>query len=516
MIDSKRAQAETAKGTMSISAAAEDRRFDPAQGMLSGSMEVETDKSDLHARTIRGTLSWSLSPSKEPPLEVVIEGPKDYRTWKPERATDEGKAGGRVTVHATLRLKDRPKDDPGRTGMFEFLLEDVSEKPGSCTNCDEAPDKPDLAIEQEDNQGLDVAANRTAFSKEPSRTASVTIATYDSGASGRLRVKCRVNGRTITGELKEKPGVQELLLPKDDDHNHVADGWDEEKGSFGQDASWDEDLPAGQRRTGDGYTLYEEYRGFRTVDGFVRTDPRKKDLFIHDPDGLARQYYAPANPAGLDLRFVRPPMIKLSGVAEDPDNRWVNFSSAEEDRYARQYAMFVKRWTSSDGGHASDDTLNRQDEAARTGADSTYDFTLQPLKTIYVVKISPGTVEKAVKGLSQGQAQKAYAVEMESTVIHEMGHAVGIHHHWAGGVRPPEGETEEMVASGAPSCAMRYRSDAESKHPDLMPRQDRYCRKGETWMGGTLTTDAGGNQRGVLGPQTAHDCFGQIDVKSDP
>jgi hypothetical protein len=510
VVEGKRAEVEGRKSHLGLSATVRERPFTAGQASLSGSAQVETNLSDLHARPITARLSWSLAPSREPPLEVVVEPDAGYRRWKPEPATEEGKAGARLAVTATLRLKGRPKDDPGKKGMFEFLLEDVSEKPGACTNCDKAPDRPDLAIEQEENRDLDVAANRTAFSRELARSERVVITSYDGGAYGRLRVKCRVGGRTIVGELKEKPGVQDLLVPRDDDHNHVADGWDEEKGSFGQEGSWDEDLPAGQRRLGDGYGLYEEYRGFRTQAGYVRTDPRRKDLFLYDPDGLARSYFAPANPAGLDLRFVEPGQIRFSGLAEDPDNRWVNFSSAEEDRYARQYAMFVKAWVSEDGGHASDETLSRRVRAGQAGGEDPYAFTEQPLKRIYVVKISPRTVERAVKGLSQDRAQKTYAMEMESTVIHEMGHGMGIHHHWAGNVRPGDGETDEMVASGMPSCAMRYRSAGESAHPERMPRLDRYCRKGESWVAGSAAPD------GALGAQPANDCFGQIDVKSDP
>jgi hypothetical protein len=510
IVEEKKEKVERQEHHFSVSATVENRPFTAGQASLSGTAQVETNLSDLHARPIRATLTWSLAPSKEPPLEVVVEPDAGYRRWKPEPATEDGKAGSRLAVTATLRLKNRPAEDPGKKGMFEFLLEDVSEKPGACTNCEKAPDRPDLAIEQEENRDLDVAANRTAFSRELARREKVVITSYDGGGYGRLRVKCRVGGQTLIGELEEKPGVQDLRVPRDDDQNRVADGWDEEKGSFGQDGSWDEDLPAGQRRLGDGYTLYEEYRGFRTLDGYVRTDPRKKDLFVYDPDGLARSYFAPANPAGLDLHFVKPGQIRFSGVAEDPDNRWVNSSSADEDRYARQYAMFVKAWVSEDGGHASDETLSRQDRARRAGGEDPYAFTEQPLKRVYVVKISPGRVEKAVKGLPQDRAQKTYAMEMESTVIHEMGHAMGIHHHWSGGVKPSDGETEEAVASGMPSCAMRYRSAGENAHPERMPRLDRYCRKGESWVAGGAAPD------GALGTQPAHDCFGQIDVKSDP
>ena len=61
----------------------------------------------------------------------------------------------------------------------------------------------------------------------------------------------------------------------------------------GHPLTWDEDSkPEKQKDNGDGYTLFEEYRGFAVhkpnetaadkQDVFVRTDPDQKDVFIYD------------------------------------------------------------------------------------------------------------------------------------------------------------------------------------------------------------------------------------------
>jgi hypothetical protein len=153
-----------------------------------------------------------------------------------------------------------------------------------------------------------------------------------------------------------------------------------------------------------------------TKNGFVRTYPTKKDLFIYDPDGLVKQWYEQYNPAKLDLHYIDTTMMKFTGVAKDPDNRWVNFNSSEDKCYARQYAMFVKQWpTMSDkvigevNWHTLADQLN--------GITNAYDGFEAPLKKIYIIKIAPGTLEKCLTGIRNQSVKQDVFVRSFGTLL---------------------------------------------------------------------------------------------------
>jgi hypothetical protein len=114
----------------------------------------------------------------------------------------------------------------------------------------------------------------------------------------------------------------------------------------------------------------------------------------------------------------------------------------------------------------------------------------------------------------------------ESTVIHEIGHGIGIDHHKNGiakftdttGVeheikgkdlglyvnKDAENAESALARLGVLTCAMRYNfqklNEFRSKQI-LTTRQTRYCRANEKYV------DDYGNQ------QTSDNCFGQITVK---
>jgi hypothetical protein len=128
----------------------------------------------------------------------------------------------------------------------------------------------------------------------------------------------------------------------------------------------------------------------------------------------------------------------------------------------------------------------------------------EPLKKIYIIKIAPGTLEKCLTGIADPAVhQDAFNKLMASAVIHEIGHGLGIRHHSPVG----SDETEESILDGVFDCAMRYTVEAEYKHPELLKNQNRYCHAGETWK---KSVD------GAFKEFPSHNCFGQIDVKSDP
>jgi hypothetical protein len=446
--------------------------------------------------SLKVTWSFGDTPAKDD-MYIRPDNPADYERWIPV-ASELGGGSGQLSFTAGFTAKDN-NSEPMK-GRIHFWLRNVSKNPGYCTNYpvngkgrESSGDDLRFAPGQ-DGIVIDPDNPRHAYTESKEATeAAIIVESRDSGGFGSIQATCEELGMIA---LYEAAGGESIPIPADTNGNHVADYWERQMGILSKNCpeTWDEDpYPAGQRRNGDGYTLYEEYRGFMTKSGFIRTNPTKKDVFVYDPDGLVKTYYEPYNPAKLALHYIDPTMMKFSGEARNPENRWVNLNTPSERQYAKQYAIFVKRWavmgdTGGEISHATDQ-LNELDQ---------YAWTKNPLKSIYLLKISPGTIEMAVRKIEDPNVrQKAYQLLLTSTVIHEFGHYLGIRHH----------AEDEGASSGVFDCAMRYNTKDEYAHPELLQPQFRYCTKGEKYK-------VAQDQTFVEKP--AHNCFGQIDVKSDP
>lgn len=245
-------------------------------------------------------IHWTFNP---PRVEVDVETDKAFDDWIPEGSLDSpGQQGNTVKVHAVANLRGTE----GGTGKakIEFRLRDVSKEKGVCTNWPLKGAKIDdgLRLRVEDNPDLEpitggggkVVGFRT---RGLVSRADLVISSHDYGAYGVLAVEAKDadgNDAKVRVRGEEKP---DLAVPLDENHNHVADAWERKYagGLAGQETDDKDDAPAGKSGCdGDGLGLYEEYRGFRVTGGpetatgqcvtgsHVRTDPRKKDLFVCD------------------------------------------------------------------------------------------------------------------------------------------------------------------------------------------------------------------------------------------
>ena len=470
---------------------------------------------------------------KTPAVEAIMSYPVAFESWLPEAGANEKAPGNGIPVSVRIEAKDKPDDKAAYTASFKFELIDVSKEKGICTNYPiNGTDDFDLKINQELNANLTVPADgQSAESKSGLQQTVVFISAYDWGAYGKLKVTAKLNnGQEVVAYIEGDKEKKSLRIPMDENENRVADAWEKAKGIFEKnlDPLWDEDnQPANQHRNGDGYTLYEEYRGFKTLaKNHVRTSPLKKDLFVYDADGLVKEYYEPHNPAKLELHYVNPTMMQYTGEAKNPSNRWVNFNSGTY-RYAKQYALNVRKWTSvkdgvlgsAEGTYAVSEAAGKEGEVAKfiqwSDELSGYDFyhTLeQPLKNIYIVKISPSEIERFVRMIvgNQNQAlrQQVFTKMMISTVIHEAGHAIGIRHH--------ANDDPDGLSLGVIDCAMRYTIDDELRNPGQLRANYLYCKKGETWKRSAQRTDKGGKTEYYFEEEKSDNCFGRIDIKSDP
>jgi hypothetical protein len=477
----------------------------------------------------------------EADLDIVPDDAAAYEKWLPVPYTTDDKVAKAFNVKTNdesvlLKIVVGFHPKPGADlpkGKLQIDLQDVSTNKGICCNYPprgaDSPkglffpaDKQDKGLIVE-NDGLSIRSE-----KEVSQV-TVRIAARESGAYGNLIASCPE--RNVEGVWKAS-GKKTAPIPKDDNGNHVAVSW----GGKGHPATWDADSqPADQRDTGDGLTLYEEYRGFICLKDpadptslvHVRTDPDKKDAFVYDKNLLFKKNYFPENPSQLVWHYVDENLMRFSGVPSDPENRWINVNTPDALQYAKQYVIVVVEddsLTVPDGVDKSGKPKTKPDGGVTDSVPGAGNAFLEPVKNHYQcrINVTQGAYEfGGLKNLPayKGQPDKILLIAQDaanavkSTVIHEVGHFLGIHHHFPPGATmsdSPWPETADSEAWGVIDCCMRYDNGPVDILPvkdfaKLYPLRSRYCTKSDQGFGPDWKT-----------PQPSDNCWGQIKVKSDP
>ena len=475
----------------------------PTSGLtLSGSDILENfyvieDPENPEGKPVHAEVSWYIIPTDQEFPEVYLNLADE--DWVPEEDN---------TTEVELRWENVVPS------QVRFSLTDVSEEPGTCLNSKDDNEDPDLEIDAA-NTGFEISENGTvATKKNPLPNKEILIVkSRDYGAHGRVKAEIMVDGVWIPAEVKDPPGGS-LHLPFDQNENHIADKWEKDIGIFEDSHApdWDEDPePTNQFSDGDGFTLYEEYRGFTETDNklakavnvqvhkqHVRLDPEYKDVFIYDQDKLFRTHYAPTNAANLNWHYINFDLMQKNGTLDtDPEYRCVNFNTSKDFYNRDQFALYL-----------ADDGLNPDSKAPNaSGVVHTHSTSntkngrlVSPIKSVYKVSVFPIAMDNMLAKVEASVGSRVKGELLTTTVIHEVGHALGIRHHWDAASKSIN---DDSRTSGVLNCAIRNETDAErmnaANHNFL---KTRYCSKGETWnMPGTGTALAG------------HDCYGQIDIK---
>ena len=228
------------------------------------------------------TVSWHLTLEGRE-AKVVFE-PQGYDSWLP--------TAGVAGAGAPLTVKVRIKEPEGAKGLITIRLADVSAQKGVCLNAPvEGETDPDLRLAP-GGTGVWVSPDgREARTEDEVREVTVAVHPNDFGAFGKLEAVAAVQ---VKGKVEESRAVFDALgtdwlaLPRDDDGNRIADSWEKTMGGTGMDAAADADEEPNSDTPGDGLSAYEEYRGAYVKGRHTRFDPRRKDLFLYDPDALAR------------------------------------------------------------------------------------------------------------------------------------------------------------------------------------------------------------------------------------
>ena len=260
----------------------------------------------------------------EEPIYEILEGPCFlYLTatpypWIPENSN--------TVKHIAFIIARRPKH-------VRFDLSGVSTEPGDALNHPlmATVPTPDLQFVQ----GHQIDPNIRVIDKDeaatilPTYRATIVTTSYDFGSYGVLAA-------TACGQRLSRK------IPLDDvpvGGNHIADVWDARyPGNLAAEAD-DDDWPKGLNRDGDGFSRYEEYRGFFENGQHKRTTPNDKDVFILDVNQIGLGTFP-------RLRYVNHGSITSTEVK--PVTRQVDFNqeTAKTTNHGTtdQYAIQLSNW----------------------------------------------------------------------------------------------------------------------------------------------------------------------------
>lgn len=447
------------------------------------------------------TVTMTLRPS---PLHLLIE-PDDedtYEKWLPMPAADQSGDPAlfgnpdpikilvvfhKGAVPAGSKGPTQPDTDMG--GQIDITLQNVSRNTGVCMNYPQNGDdtKPDLYFPQQQPAGIEwVDETHVKTVSQVAVEATVQIAARDTGAYGDVQAECKTLG--VEGE-DARTQEETLSLPMDDNHNHIADYWekDAKNAVYAKNLppDWDDETqPDGMKTTGDGITLFDEYRGFLTDDGsgtesFTRPSPKTKKLFFYltdkdkDLHEQGAQEYAQAT--GITVLYLHD-QTRLKDDGQGGKPRWLNFNQTPYTE-AKQYAVWVEDQDNADIGATPPiqgvSNLTPQCPATCSGVIvsrmaaqaqlETWAHWMPPLSNT----VPPSFVRAAatlglnLNTVGSGLPGRQAALVNELivfTTMHELGHATGGRHHGVDSMtdNTTEDEKNALWSDGDKACPMRY------------------------------------------------------------
>jgi DNA uptake protein ComE-like DNA-binding protein len=406
----------------------------------------------------------------------------------------------------------------------------------------------DEKIMEENNPALTIDADeKTADSKDGLTASEIVISMEDWAAFATLQVTAILDDQSrIVAHVENKPDLISASIPMDENHNRIGDAWERKNGIFEKNlsANYDEDQkPDQQNGNGDGITLHEEYRGFNTLedvsidasklmrqDKHVRLDPSVKDVFMCDETGTFKTFFAPYNAAKCNWHLVdkqmmivddasiaqvkifdaqcvtdRPVLAKYaSAKATDPvavdvfekkflkgfmqistkakatKHRTININSADENKIKELKGLYMMNAAGLPYNIAGIAVF--PDESIPNGSLNRCGFILVGSQA-FAAQIWKATLVGTNYAADPTNTQVAN-VQYENTIIHEIGHGIGIHHHYDAHGK----ESDEGKVSGVTACAMRYIGKSDVDSGTILNHMNIYC-------------------------TTKDNCYSQIDIK---
>ena len=466
---------------------------------------------------------WALGDDlPEGKMTIASDDPDTYGKWIPAPIDDDrfGPASA-LTFHASILPKEEGK--PAPKGKIDFWLRDVSHEKGKCTNFPQDGGTEDDLRFTPNQTGLTIDPQNPlhATTKEAVTGFSVKVEALDTGAYGTLQATCDELGLIAEDE---RTHLQSIAIPMDDNRNHVADAWEDEKGILGDNlpADWDEEKIDGQKSTGDAINLYENYRGFMVLkDGkpsFIRLNPKQKVLFVID-DGNMFDADLWLHASDITAYKLNDGLVK-GGAPDDAASRIVDFNNGdgghkycvrlikyqglvESTPYQNQPPDSIGTYGYTDNqGNSPKTTLRCVVFPARLRAmiDRVASYVDKGLKdpssedgkSLEAAGIPPWLARKALDRLDQATRDQLAKQMVTLCAIHEMGHACSLPGHLDDGGKESD--------KGDPKCPMKYTDRSENRrllilqvifaldHP-LPLQYDHFCREGSNCYGALNVKD---------------------------
>ena len=176
----------------------------------------------------------------------------------------------------SLRVSINASEESARDSSVTFNLENVTSWKGYCMN---AGTKSDFDLQfvppaEQISNGITWSGGNQSITASWEGNApagfTVQLKCYDYGAYGEL-----------VATLYHMTPSHRFKIPKDENGNRIADGWKNDETIRYNPSDDNESGPDGNSYPGDGFSIFEEYRGFMVKELFESTSPTDKDIFIY-------------------------------------------------------------------------------------------------------------------------------------------------------------------------------------------------------------------------------------------
>ncbi len=371
----------------------------------------------------------------------------DYDTWVPEGKqlppVDGKDSGNTIGLRVMLvDMKDTTKEITDVDYKVTYELTNVSNVPGVCTNwpinAGAGPDGPDLRFNAKPKFSAleSFAIDKIESNDSLGRNLPAFITSYDYGAYGTLTasIHLKLSGGDVQAHLHgESPSTP---IPKDKNNNHIADYWEDTSGvlskSYAQ--TWDALHFDGNSNDGDGITLFEKYRGFLIHGKYQRLDPKSKHVFVRNQSSNANlqslfnlfQNATQASGGLISVHVCDPDELDASNV--------INMT-ATEGKGGDQYAIEVQDYNFVKKDPTAVNVLAQTFSKDSPPSASGDNYAKNPKDVSFI----------GVKVISSSDDISTY----QYVVAHELGHALGLHHHGDDQGVPYNSDIEREITSKA-------------------------------------------------------------------
>lgn len=356
-------------------------------------------------------------------VEVAIT---DYAQWRPMGSiADPKKPGNALVARATLKSKSGQAAEFPPIKEFRFELMDTSREPGVCLNWPLGAKDEDYDLRLAtagtggdlSGGGQKLSVTDAPLDDQRRPYAEATVECFDFGARGELRVICELeDGRELIGLMKGEGGDQDIVrLPKMQGPDWIAELWRREKDVMKLAAGDDAEQVEGQKDDGDGFTLYEEYRGWAVNGRHVEGDPKRKDFFVLDLGADAQPgvaLFAALSKLRVHSKLRRSEMSQTA--------RLMNGNHRDAPHRVNQHGVWVKNFTREKlGDNGADTPMTKAGVAGRPGITKGVGI---------LARNDAASIFNKPFNLPARDTIFAY----DRAVAHELLHSVGVEHHGSG------------------------------------------------------------------------------------